>query len=271
MPQNEGYQFQWDCRLVTAKAGVKNHQHTELELNYVASGRLVYQYGAVEATIRSGEIALFWATLPHHIVTTTPETRLYWLTIPFSAYLAWQLPDTLLKLLMDGDTLKFNHPSLSKRCDVLFDSWRIEIGASGTTKQQVAIREVEAFINRLSLHLPGVQVSASKQVSFTKAQKIARYIANHYTELLTIEQIAQSANLNPNYAMTLFRQHFNMSILEYLTQFRVAHAQRLLLFSVMPINKVAQQSGFGSISQFYATFKQSVGTTPHRYRHLKDG
>ena len=271
MPQSAGFNFQWDCRLVTAKTGVKNHQHTELELNYVASGSLVYQYGAIERTIQGREIALFWAALPHHIMTTAPDTRLYWLTIPFSAFLTWQLPTVLTIPLIDGDMLKFAHSSLAKRCDILFESWHTEIGASGTAKQAIAMREVEAFMNRLSLHLPIRSDSAQKQASFTKAQKIARYITRHYTELLTIEQIAQSVNLNPNYAMTLFRQHFNLSILEYLTQFRTAHAQRLLLFSDTPVNKIAHESGFGSISQFYATFKQAVGTTPHRYRHFKDG
>lgn len=262
--------FQWDCRRVVAKIGQKSHQHTEIELNYVESGALVYQHGAEVLTIGSGEVALFWAALPHHIIQLEDNTVLYWLTVPFSAFLAWDLPDTLVSALMDGQLLKFDHADVSKRADVLFDSWREEIGANSTSKQAVAKREVEAFMNRLSLHLPASPDGSRKHPSITKAQKIARFITQHYTELLTIEQIAQAVDLNPNYAMTLFRQQFNMSILEYLTQFRVAHAQRLLLFSDLRIDYIAPQSGFGSISQFYATFKRTVGKTPHRYRNLRN-
>ncbi len=262
--------FQWDCRRVVAKIGQKSHQHTEIELNFVESGALVYQHGAEVLTIRSGEVALFWAALPHHIIHTEADTVLDWLTIPFSAFLAWDLPDALVGTLMDGQLLKFDYVDISKRADVLFDSWRQEIGTHGTSKQAVAKREVEAFINRLSLHLPASPDTSQKPPSITMAQKIARFITQHYSELLTIEQIAQAVDLNPNYAMTLFRQQFNMSILEYLTQFRVAHAQRLLLFGDLPIDDIALQSGFGSISQFYATFKRAVGTTPHRYRQLRN-
>lgn len=262
--------FQWDCRRVMAKIGQKSHQHTEIELNYVDSGVLVYQHGAEVMTIGSGQVALFWAALPHHIIHLEENTVLHWLTVPFSAFLAWDLPDALVSALMDGRLLKFNDDSVTNRADVLFDSWRNEISAHGTSKQAVAMYEVEAFINRVSLHLPASPDASQKRPSITKAQKIARFIAGQYTELLTIEQIAQAVDLNPNYAMTLFRQQFNMSILEYLTQFRVAHAQRLLLFSALSIDDIAQQSGFGSISQFYATFKRAVGTTPHRYRNLRN-
>lgn len=247
----------------------------DVELNYVASGLVVYQHCVNQISIHSGEVAIFWRALPHHIITISPDVRLHALVIPFATFLIWPLPNELLSIITHGQLLKFNHVSLSKRCDILFDSWQNEIDMSGTTKQKVAIREVEAFLNRLSLHTPvsmelPVQTDSSRsRVSIAKVQKIAHYIALHYTELITIEQIAQAVSLNPNYAMTLFRQHFNQSIMDYLTKFRVAHAQRLLLSSNTSIHNIAQQSGFGSISQFYTTFKRAIGTTPNQYRHLR--
>lgn len=39
-----------------------------------------------------------------------------------------------------------------------------------------------------------------------RVEQMACYIAQHYTEPLTAEQISQSAGLHPNYAMALFKK-----------------------------------------------------------------
>ncbi|MEO6907096.1 MAG: helix-turn-helix domain-containing protein, partial [Abditibacteriaceae bacterium] len=52
----------------------------------------------------------------------------------------------------------------------------------------------------------------------------------------------------------------------YLTRQRVAHAQRLLAMTALPILDVAAESGFNSISRFYEAFKTESGCTPRAFR-----
>jgi transcriptional regulator GlxA family with amidase domain len=66
--------------------------------------------------------------------------------------------------------------------------------------------------------------------------------------------------------MRLFRQVSGMTILEYLAQQRVGHAQRLLATTDLKIIDVAMESGFGSVCRFYKIFRKHCGATPRRYR-----
>ena len=66
--------------------------------------------------------------------------------------------------------------------------------------------------------------------------------------------------------MTLFRRTFGLSIGAYLTQYRVADAQRLLATTDARIVDVALAAGFGSLSRFYAAFGQACGRSPRAYR-----
>ena len=95
---------------------------------------------------------------------------------------------------------------------------------------------------------------------------LARFIATHYTEPLTVRAIAAAAGLHPNYAMTLFQRTFGLSMGAYLTQYRVGDAQRLLATTDARIVDVALTVGFGSLSRFYAAFGRACGRSPRAYR-----
>jgi transcriptional regulator GlxA family with amidase domain len=59
-------------------------------------------------------------------------------------------------------------------------------------------------------------------------------------------------------------------ILDYLTQYRVAHAQRLLVTTDLPVLEIALACGFNSLSRFYAAFKKICGRSPRTYRQEHD-
>ena len=52
----------------------------------------------------------------------------------------------------------------------------------------------------------------------------------------------------------------------YLTQYRVAHAQQLLLTTEQSISEIALASGFSSLSRFYAAFREICNDSPKHYR-----
>jgi transcriptional regulator GlxA family with amidase domain len=54
--------------------------------------------------------------------------------------------------------------------------------------------------------------------------------------------------------------------MEYVTQYRLSHAQRLLATTDLKILDVALASGFGSASRFYQVFMAMCGLTPRDYR-----
>ena len=97
---------------------------------------------------------------------------------------------------------------------------------------------------------------------------MACFIAQNYTQPLTAEMIGQHVRLHPNYAMALFQQTFGTTLIKYVTEHRLSHAQRLLVTTEEPIVNIAFSSGFGSLSRFNEAFRQSFGCTPRNYRRL---
>ncbi len=98
------------------------------------------------------------------------------------------------------------------------------------------------------------------------AAALAAFVSEHYQEPLTLADAACAAQLNPTYAAGLFKRTFGMTVLEYLTQHRLAHAQRLLVTTDRGVLDVALDAGFGSSSRFYAVFTKVCGETPKAYR-----
>ena len=53
---------------------------------------------------------------------------------------------------------------------------------------------------------------------------------------------------------------------EYLARQRLGHAQALLVSSSANVTDIALDSGFGSVSRFYAVFNEALGKTPRQFR-----
>ncbi len=95
---------------------------------------------------------------------------------------------------------------------------------------------------------------------------MALFLSENFTQECSPEKTAEIVGVHPNYAMSLFQRAFGISMVVYVTQLRVAMAQKLLVTSSMEILDIAYECGFGSTSRFYTAFKAITGTTPHRYR-----
>src|SRR6202012_4816587 len=110
----------------------------------------------------------------------------------------------------------------------LFADWTTDLGTPQSGLMEAVLLEMEARLLRMALTKadyppPSLQKDASPMVNesgFNKAEQMAQMIARRYAEPLTIDMIAATVNLHPNYAMSLFRKAFGMTLIDYLTQHR---------------------------------------------------
>ena len=75
-----------------------------------------------------------------------------------------------------------------------------------------------------------------------KFMMVCNYITDHCTENITVEELADLAGFSKFHFARLFKQFSNMSCYEYLTQKRIAHAERLLIEPGLSITEVAMRS-----------------------------
>lgn len=79
---------------------------------------------------------------------------------------------------------------------------------------------------------------------------------------LNINGLAQQLGTNRTYLSNYLNQQLHTSFYEYVNGWRVKHAQQLLATTALPLEDVASQSGFNSLSSFRRYFKKATGKTP---------
>lgn len=93
-----------------------------------------------------------------------------------------------------------------------------------------------------------------------------RYIQNHYSEPLQIEEIARYVGLNRSYLSTLFKEHTGQSPIKYLQTFRLTKAAHLLSMTQLSIASIAFSCGYQEPESFCKAFRQHTGLSPSKYR-----
>lgn len=109
-------------------------------------------------------------------------------------------------------------------------------------------------------HLP------RNQRSLDKMKQIIKYIECNYMEKITIADISNEIGLSQSYFMKYFKNTMGTSFIDYLNEYRLTMASRLLLTSDSSILDIAGKVGFENLSYFNRLFKKRFGTTPSKYR-----
>ena len=95
-------------------------------------------------------------------------------------------------------------------------------------------------------------------------ERVRTYIEDHYDREISLEQLAQVANLSSFHLNRAFSKTFGMPPHAYQIQVRILQAKRLLR-KEWSIEQVAIKTGFVSQSHFGSHFKRLVCVTPGQY------
>lgn len=102
-------------------------------------------------------------------------------------------------------------------------------------------------------------------------EMIMNFIANHYTEDISLQDVAKAMNYSDPYFCKLFKQCFEKSFTTYLSEFRVNKAKQLLVDVTINVKEISDRVGYRDSNYFAKVFKRVVGVTPSEYRILALG
>jgi AraC-like DNA-binding protein len=240
------------------------HTHDDLELN-ASDVDLEYLVDGRRVVIPAGSLAVFWAARPHQLVTATDAHEITWLTVPLSQALGWRLPSGFVARMFAGEVAFADAAGPLSLVDRV-DHWSREL-ASASALRDVAALEIRAFLLRAAAAVAAAPGRPSDDSGLRpEVARMAAWIADHASDDISVADVAAEGHLHPHYAMAVFRAAMGVTIGDYLAQCRIARAQHLLLTTGMPIAAIAHEAGFGSLSQFYARFRERWGEPPAAYR-----
>lgn len=111
--------------------------------------------------------------------------------------------------------------------------------------------------------IPDLQTGSDFRVVNT----VLRYIGDHYTESITLSDLAQTVFLSTHYLCRLFKQVIGTSPMEYVSNLRITKAKELLIQG-LSVEQTCERVGYGNLSHFSRQFRQKVGLSPRQYISL---
>ena len=96
--------------------------------------------------------------------------------------------------------------------------------------------------------------------------RILTFIARHYAEPITMQDAAREIGYDYHYLSNLLQKSLHTTFRTLLNEYRISHAQNLLLTGEGTIAAVAAECGYDSLCSFNRNFKAITGRTPTEYR-----
>ncbi len=136
----------------------------------------------------------------------------------------------------------------------------------------VSKKQYEAVLRLLTIfaqHLSSLSNQLTVQEANAENPAIARarmFIADQYTEELSLEQVAKQVNMSAFYFCKMFKKATGLTFTDYLARIRIEKVKNLLLNPNKRISEAAYEVGFQSLSQFNRVFRRIAGESPTVFR-----
>ncbi len=106
----------------------------------------------------------------------------------------------------------------------------------------------------------------SSAADLAAAETMIEYVEQHYTEKLTLAQIAEAGHVCESRCCRLFSKYLHKTPNSYLTGCRLGKASELLVTTDQSVTEIAFACGFSGASYFTETFRKCFDVTPKEYR-----
>ncbi len=254
----------------TADAMSAAHWHDHVEINLLLAGTMTYLFNGRQERVEAGRLVLFWAAIPHQTILVTPGAPLVCLYLPLVDFLALSIDKAARQAIMQGAFVV--EPECRETTSSIVAAWVEEWNRGDSVRRQLIADEARLMVRRLILdhaddRAMSVTIAATPvSPAIRHTEVLTDLINHHFSEPLSLAELGRCADVHPTTANRAFRDVLGISVMEYLTRYRLARAMQRLAETRDSILEIALDCGFGSSSRFYDVFRQRTGTTPRQFR-----
>lgn len=108
--------------------------------------------------------------------------------------------------------------------------------------------------------------SGQDEENYRRIRRIMSYIAEHYSEKIQLEDIAELIHLSPSECSRLFKKCMNITLFGYIQEYRIERSLEYLEDSSCSITEAGLLSGFSDSNYYTKVFTKIKGCTPRQYR-----
>jgi AraC family transcriptional regulator len=223
-------------------------------------------YGQMERREMNGDMAwIVPSGVPHVIHFDRPATLIHlYLSEVFFRNMVEGAPANVETSLIPS--LLVRDPFLVELAKTLYRE-SLDGSLSTMFTQSVATLTATHLLRSYSNRMPAT-ASLKGGMGPSRERRVLAYIEEHLNQSISLADLAQVAEISPNYLIALFRQSMGMTPHKYVIQMRVERARGLLKQKQLTLLEIAQHCGFLDQSQFTTVFRRYAGVTPGHFRRL---
>ena len=252
------------------------HRHREYELNFIQNGAGVERtVGNSKSVISDAELVLVGGEDLEHVWTqgTCRSRDIREITIQFS-------PDLLSDELLSKNQFSSIKAMLEKsRRGIAFPLPAIMsvysmLDGIATQKdpfiQFLGILDILYTLSKFDADTLATSPKACEEdeSGSGRIRKVNDFISNHYTEDITLDDLAEHVGLTPTSLSRLYRQKTGETISNHVIDTRLGHAVRDLVNTDRNIADICFSCGFNNLSNFNRIFKSRHGMSPKEFRQV---
>ncbi|MCD8218522.1 MAG: AraC family transcriptional regulator [Clostridiales bacterium] len=252
------------------------HWHEEAEITYIGKGSADYTINFHTSTVREGDLLLLSPQVLHGAAERDGNTMTSHSLVFHLNFLGCLTPDACtikyLNPLLTGKyrftpILSPGQPGYNEIRRLFLEACR-EFNEKDTayelrTKARLTELLSELYCNG---YIEKTERDTGSLHAEEKLKEILTHIQNHFSEPLSIHDLATVCHFSETYLMNFFRKHTGTTCVEYINRCRLSRAAAALEETDLPIMDIALESGFRNVSYFNKLFKNRFGRTPGEYR-----
>lgn len=258
--QNGGQSFQ-----------IPVHWHDELEIIYVKSGFLTVNISGENYIGKPGDAFVVSPGNLHFMGSQTGTVDYFTFLFPLK-YIAFRsddmLDDKLIEPLNSGHLMISPEikDTVKEQCEQLAGVYAAEIDKSESKITNQIKKKIILLQFIHELWKKGFIVENDTTGRNTVEKEMVSYIQQNYTGKILLREFGEQFHLSEKYISRYFKEHFHITLSQYVTYLRLEHAKQMLQETDISVTEVAMQSGYQNISYFIRSFKKTYGVSPLKYR-----
>lgn len=239
---------------------IDEHFHDFFEFYYLKNGTATYLINSKIYKLVKGDIVIIPPNTLHKTISadnTKRERILLYLDKNFIK----SVPDAQLTMLFEP---MFCNITDNTRLKTIFEEMLDEFTSlNNRIYLEALICQLLVILQRTAKTMTLVYESADLPGVISD---ILDYITSNYSSDLTLKNVSEHFYINSSYLSRLFRQHTGFTFCNYLNNYRVWEANKLLAETGKQITEIALDCGFNSSNNFCKCYKRIMKTSPLAYR-----
>ena len=247
------------------------HWHDEFEIIYVRSGFLTVSISGESYIGKTGEAFVVSPGNLHLMGSQTGTVDYYTFLFPLK-YISFRtddmLDEKLLEPLNSGHLMicprvKDTAKELCEQLIEIYEAKKDESESKITTQVRTKIILLQ-FI--FEMWKKGFVIENDTSGRNTVEKEMVSYIQQNFTGKISLREFGEQFHLSEKYISRYFKEHFHITLSQYVTYLRLEHAKQLLQDTDIPVTDVAMQSGYQNVSYFIRSFQKAYAVSPLKYR-----